>query len=363
MATPKELANKARTTLAQALGALQSPGVPDDLVTIAEPIARTMGMLHRIEKAGSATEEACAEALDTTRTVLDSLQRFSGSHAAVDSAMEAVAGSLSKLFALARSVRPSSPPAEPIQQAPVAAPQPAHESNPAFQAPQPAPQQAYQAPQPAPQQAYQAPQPAPQQAYQAPQPAPQQAYQAPQPAPQQAYQAPQPAPQQAYQAPQQAYQAPQPAPAAAPAANSPFAGSPFDKPLSELNATMPLESAQQAADLVGPAATEDSILVELGAHSDSNFYKGLSGNDVIDHGGIFVATYKIPKMGTAVSLRIHLPGDLEFLADAVVQWTRETRSGESEPGFGARITRVSDEGRQLVYRYVRNREPIFYDDM
>jgi hypothetical protein len=64
-----------------------------------------------------------------------------------------------------------------------------------------------------------------------------------------------------------------------------------------------------------------------------------------------------------VSLRIHLPGDLEFLGDAVVQWTRETGSGESEPGFGARFTRISDEGRQLVHRYVRNREPIFYDDM
>jgi hypothetical protein len=64
-----------------------------------------------------------------------------------------------------------------------------------------------------------------------------------------------------------------------------------------------------------------------------------------------------------VALRILLPGDLEFEADAVVQFTRETRSGEAVPGFGAKFTRISAEGRQLVYRYVRNREPMFYDDM
>ena len=41
----------------------------------------------------------------------------------------------------------------------------------------------------------------------------------------------------------------------------------------------------------------------------------------------------------------------------------QARSGEAVPGFGARITRISAEGRQLVYRYVRNREPMFYDDL
>ena len=84
---------------------------------------------------------------------------------------------------------------------------------------------------------------------------------------------------------------------------------------------------------------------------------------MIEHGGLFVATYQIPKVGQAIGLRVHLPGDLEFEADGVVQWTRDTRSGESEPGFGTRVTRISPEGRQLVYRYVRNREPIFYDDL
>jgi hypothetical protein len=57
-----------------------------------------------------------------------------------------------------------------------------------------------------------------------------------------------------------------------------------------------------------------------------------------------------------------LPGDLEFQANAVVQWTRDA-AGSTEPGFGARFTQISQEGRHLVYRYTRNREPMFYDDL
>jgi Tfp pilus assembly protein PilZ len=102
--------------------------------------------------------------------------------------------------------------------------------------------------------------------------------------------------------------------------------------------------------------------VSLGTHSASNFYKGLGGNDVIEHGGIFVATYRIPKLGSQVQLHVLLPGDYEFYATATVQWTREA-TGSSEPGFGARFTQIGSEGRNLVYRYARNREPMFYDDL
>src|SRR6185312_2012777 len=39
------------------------------------------------------------------------------------------------------------------------------------------------------------------------------------------------------------------------------------------------------------------VNADLGAHSATNFFKGLSGNDIIDHGGIFVSTYALPKIG------------------------------------------------------------------
>jgi uncharacterized protein (TIGR02266 family) len=190
-------------------------------------------------------------------------------------------------------------------------------------------------------------QPAPQAYAAPPAPAPN-PYAQPAAAPQQQYAAP---PQQAYapppqQPPQQAHVAPQvqpppmqqQAPQARPAAN-PYAGAPI------------------ASDL--PA-----IAADLGAHSPTNFFKGLSGNDIIDHGGLFVSTYKIPKIGTPVRLKVSLPGGYEFEANAVVRWAREPSDGnDAPPGFGAQFTDITPEARQLVYRYVRNREPLFHDDL
>ncbi len=111
-----------------------------------------------------------------------------------------------------------------------------------------------------------------------------------------------------------------------------------------------------------PLDAASVIAADLGANSPSNFYKGLSGNDIIDHGGLFVSTYMIPKIGQPVRLRVSLPGGYEFEANAVVQWSRE-QGGDAPPGFGARFTQITQEARQLVYRYVRNREPLFHDDL
>jgi hypothetical protein len=108
------------------------------------------------------------------------------------------------------------------------------------------------------------------------------------------------------------------------------------------------------------------VNAELGAHSATNFYKGQRGNDVIASGGIFIATYQIPDLGRDLWIKVSLPGGYEFEARGVVSWAREARSSSSmdaTPGFGARFTEITPEGRQLVYRYVRNREPIFHDDL
>ena len=133
-------------------------------------------------------------------------------------------------------------------------------------------------------------------------------------------------------------------------------GSPSEAPLTK--------PATPSMPVPAPPAGENMLLVsaDLGAHSTTNFYKGLSGNDIVDHGGLFVSTYVPPKMGTSVRLKVSLPGGYEFEANAVVQWTRE-QGGDASPGFGARFTAITAEARQLVYRYVRNREPLFHDDL
>ena len=43
--------------------------------------------------------------------------------------------------------------------------------------------------------------------------------------------------------------------------------------------------------------------------------------------------------------------------------SRATAGATRRPGFGAQFTEITPEARQLVYRYVRNREPMFHDDL
>ncbi len=309
MSDPVSAARAARENLARGLGALQTPGVPPQLMSVAEPVAHAMSALHRIESTGgAAVVEAGPAALHAARAALATLQVSAGQHPAVDQALEAIAGSLSLIHGLAQPAQVASPP-----------------------------QQAYPA------------QPAAQNVGPATQPSQAMAYQPrPEAAPQVSYAQPAAA----------AYQAP-----AAPAYQAPAA------PAAQLAYTQPQATHPAAAPVApAPAAAPHGALrieAELGAHSSTNFYKGLSGNDVIDSGGIFVATYQIPAMGQPLSLRVSMPGGYEFEALGVVRWTREAPNSGSDgqPGFGAQFTQITPEGRQLVYRYVRNREPLFHDDL
>jgi hypothetical protein len=298
------MARTAREGFARGLGALQTQGVPPQLVAAAEPIAQAMSALHRIESSrGTELVHAGPGALAAARQALSQLQSIPTQHPAVLQAIEAIAGSLGLVHQLAQqagqlSVAPS-PPTKPssggyagaVEQPPqVAVVQPgwgndAARANPIAQTQLASPGYAPNAPQ-------------------------------------QAWQPPQ------QQAPQGYQQAPQ--------------------------------VHQQAAP-----GNAQRVEADLGAHSTTNFYKGLSGNDVVDSGGIFIATYNIPDIGTPLVVHVALPGGYEFEALAVVRWTRDApQSGaDGAPGFGAQFTQISPEARQLVYRYVRNREPLFHDDL
>jgi hypothetical protein len=346
MSDPVSAAKSAREALARALGAIQSdPKVPQQLMGIAEPISNAMGALFKIETSGGAAAAAQAPAaLDATRRALGLLQQQPSNHPAVQQALEAVAGSLGLIHSLTKQPPPGQIVHDPRQAAPAA--QAAR--------PQPPPQPQYAQPaqpmQPQPQYA-QHPQPQRQ-----PPPAPPQQYGSPAVPPQQQYANP------PVQSPQ-AYAATYVASAAVAATQA--APSPYQP-------TMMAEQPPGAAAYAGGAAAANGpnlrVDAELGAHSPSNFYKGLSGNDVVEHGGIFIATYKIPRVGQALTVHVSMPGGYEFDAAAVVRWTRETVDSSSQgtsapPGFGAQFTQIAPEARQLIYRYVRNREPLFHDDL
>jgi hypothetical protein len=307
-------AKNARESLARGLSALQSdPSVPPQIIDLATPIAQAMSALHQIERSNGTQLVPHAEnALNNVRTALSALQSQPQQLAAVAQAMEAVAGSLGLVHAINKLVG---------QQA---------------AAPQQQPMQGAYAPT--------APQPQfPQAQQQYAQPQQQHGPYGPPPQ-QQPVQPVQQVARDPFAPPQQApARSPMAATGLAPGGMNPFPAS--GRP--------PAPPADGSAHL---------IAADLGAHSPTNFYKGLSGNDIIDHGGLFVSTYMVPKIGTPIRLRVSLPGGYEFEANAIVQWARE-QGGDAPPGFGAKFTQITPEARQLVYRYVRNREPLFHDDL
>ncbi|MCS6900724.1 MAG: hypothetical protein RMJ98_13910 [Myxococcales bacterium] len=322
-------AKQARETLARALSVLQSdPSVPPPLLDVAEPVAMAMGSLHAIERSDQLTTIGAAR--DYVRKALGMLQTQANlNHPAVASATEAVASSLGLIFGLVKASESAPSASAPTAPAPVV-PVPAAASPPALggtaelQTAPVAPVVPTHAPPPVPA---------------APAYVPPVVTGAPAPAP---VEVPAPAP-----------------PVAAPAPLAPERSAPAA--ISDPFASAPVVPAPPPARPSSTASTR--FEVALGINSPTNFYKGLSGNDVIEHGGLFVATYsKVPPVGTGVALRVMLPGGFEFESMGVVAWIRDSNSGES-PGFGAKLTQLSAEAKQLVYRYVRNREPLFYDDL
>ena len=102
--------------------------------------------------------------------------------------------------------------------------------------------------------------------------------------------------------------------------------------------------------------------VSLGASSPSNFFRGLDGNDVVIHGGVFVATYaKLPPIGAAVIIGIELPGGNRFDVAATVAWTQDHLNDDAPAGFGARLASAPEDARAMIAQFVRHREPLVRD--
>lgn len=99
--------------------------------------------------------------------------------------------------------------------------------------------------------------------------------------------------------------------------------------------------------------------VQLSLSSTSHFFRSMEGDDVLAHGGLFVATYaKLPLIGTRITLGIELPGGHRFDVSATVAWTQDELGDDSPAGFGVKITTAPAEARALIEAYVRHRPPL-----
>ena len=101
--------------------------------------------------------------------------------------------------------------------------------------------------------------------------------------------------------------------------------------------------------------------IEIGFHSESNFYSGFSEN--ISEGGIFVATYHKHRIGDRHTVQLMLPGmDQAVEVTVVVCWARDADPvHDVKPGYGMQFVELSPNAREVIERFVRKRAPIFYD--
>jgi Tfp pilus assembly protein PilZ len=371
------LAQAARQSLARGLEALQARDAPPALIDVAQAVARAIGALVDLELSSDTPSAESVEAvLDALRDGLRLLQSPEyANHPAAARGMKAVAEAIGVVLTLARSARQRapSPPAPPPAPAPPAPSPPAVSMRPGLRSLAPASATAEPAVITRAVNSVMGPAPTSIRLEASPariEPAPMK---------------PEPEPMKPAVVPIRPVPVPElrevlpssPEPPMVAAAAPPRAIE------ARAEATLPsarMIEARAAALSRPPVAIRRDVVIErdlravdapLGAHSPSNFYSGLAGGDVVASGGLFVATYQVPKVGEKVLLKISMPGGYEFVAKAKVAWTRDVatslnpgsaRGISGAPGFGAQFCEITDEGRRLIQRYVRNREPLFHED-
>ena len=100
---------------------------------------------------------------------------------------------------------------------------------------------------------------------------------------------------------------------------------------------------------------------DVSLESESNFFAGFAED--VSAGGLFVATHSYAPLGTEIDVSFRL-GDTRIVASGIVRWIRELddRNPEMTPGMGIQFTSLPEGVQTTIERFVRSREPIFYED-
>jgi uncharacterized protein (TIGR02266 family) len=336
-------ARAARENLGRSLAALQEdPNIPPDVLAVAQNIAQAVGSLFEAERASSEPDGKAAvkAALGLIGQTLALLQDVRAQHRGIQLATETLAGSMSMLYPLTQvpSMRPAPVPVSQASAPMVGAPAPQAPARAPAAASAPAAGQMTQALHP-----------------QHGRPPSQQAFPA-QPAPQPAFSQPYAQPAQAAFSQPYAQPAPQPA---QPAFSQPAPQQPGrPQPASQ-------QPQQGMPDPSGYRANQhrESIEVNIGATTESNFFVGFSGE--IAEGGVFAATYNIFPRGTAMRVHVTLPGGFDRIVNGFVRFVRDPMdlaADDTVPGMGIQFEGLDAESRELILRFVRKRPPMFYDE-
>jgi Chromosome segregation ATPases len=124
-------------------------------------------------------------------------------------------------------------------------------------------------------------------------------------------------------------------------------------------------AAAQAADAPNKSNNRShprlAVAVDVSMHTEHNFYTGLTEN--LSEGGVFIATYEVPALGTEIELTISLPNHPPIKTVGVVRWHREYNKFTSDvaPGIGVQFDTLAKPDHDAIIRFIREREPLLYE--
>jgi uncharacterized protein (TIGR02266 family) len=102
--------------------------------------------------------------------------------------------------------------------------------------------------------------------------------------------------------------------------------------------------------------------VEVSVESDHNFYTGITRD--LSEGGVFVATFDPPHVGSLVELDLKLPDiELPFHLQGIVRWRRECdlASDGLPPGCGIEWLGLTSAALIAIQEFVCTRDTLFFE--
>ncbi|HEX7670533.1 MAG TPA: TIGR02266 family protein, partial [Polyangiaceae bacterium] len=96
--------------------------------------------------------------------------------------------------------------------------------------------------------------------------------------------------------------------------------------------------------------------------SEHNFYAGFAEN--ISSGGLFIATHVLKPVGEKLEISVNLPDRAEAIrCMGEVRWVRDySERSNVPPGLGIRFIGLPAPDAEAIERFLKDREPLFYDE-
>jgi uncharacterized protein (TIGR02266 family) len=108
-------------------------------------------------------------------------------------------------------------------------------------------------------------------------------------------------------------------------------------------------------------AARYAVDLDVTMGSEHNFYAGFVEN--VSQGGIFIATHISRAVGDLIEFSINLPGLETVRGVGEVRWVRVFSEGSNvPPGLGLRFVELSPGAHEGITEFLKNRDPLFYDE-